>query len=540
MNNDLDTKLYNEYLNGKQSAFEALYIKYRNSIQYFVFNIIKDYHKAEDITQEVFIYVFKNKEELKSNFKYYIYLIAKSKTLNYLNTKNRRENIVSQYFSDTDNQFENDVSEIITREETNKEIVEAINELDNRYRNAMYLVKVEELSYKEVAEILDESLQNIKNLVHRGKKELQKILIKKGLREVNKVSKVLIVILCSIILLSGIAYAAYKIYEKKADNGNSELTPTFTSKISNIDTNKIWVGTFNLVWNDLMDEVIGGPIEFEEGESELAKELNKQTFTKKELSEKSYFKIHGGATTQLKEKIEKQIKNKFNENSKILDYVEWDNPNCYVLYSMLKKEFTYLETFPTLTSAHFNNSEEKVKYFGITSSTPKTATKNVEVLFYNSKEDFAVKLKTKEGEEVLLYKTSGEGKSFEENYNEMTEKGKKYSGEKLLLENEQIKIPFIKISSEINYDELCGKFIKGTDWYIRQALQTVDFELNDAGGSVKSEALIEMLKNAEEESKRWFDFDSDFILYLKEENKEKPYLALKVDNTEVLVKAEKN
>ena len=30
-------------------------------------------------------------------------------------------------------------------------------------------------------------------------------------------------------------------------------------------------------------------------------------------------------------------------------------------------------------------------------------------------------------------------------------------------------------------------------------------------------------------------FDSDFILFLKEENKEQPYLALKVDNTEVLV-----
>ena len=30
-------------------------------------------------------------------------------------------------------------------------------------------------------------------------------------------------------------------------------------------------------------------------------------------------------------------------------------------------------------------------------------------------------------------------------------------------------------------------------------------------------------------------FDSDFILYLKEENKDQPYLALKVDNTDVLV-----
>ena len=30
MENDLDTKLYNEYLNGEKEAFELLYNKYKN------------------------------------------------------------------------------------------------------------------------------------------------------------------------------------------------------------------------------------------------------------------------------------------------------------------------------------------------------------------------------------------------------------------------------------------------------------------------------------------------------------------------------
>ena len=46
MEKDLDIKLYNEYLEGNKEAFEALYNKYERKIQYFVYNIVKDYQKA--------------------------------------------------------------------------------------------------------------------------------------------------------------------------------------------------------------------------------------------------------------------------------------------------------------------------------------------------------------------------------------------------------------------------------------------------------------------------------------------------------------
>ncbi len=46
--------------------------------------------------------------------------------------------------------------------------------LDDRYKNAIYLVKIEELTYQETAQILGESIQNVKNLIHRGKKRIAK------------------------------------------------------------------------------------------------------------------------------------------------------------------------------------------------------------------------------------------------------------------------------------------------------------------------------------------------------------------------------
>ncbi len=73
MEKDLDKKLYNDYLNGEKQAFELLYNKYKSKIEYFIFNIIKDYQKAEDLTQETFIYVMKNRMKSDCSFNYFIY-----------------------------------------------------------------------------------------------------------------------------------------------------------------------------------------------------------------------------------------------------------------------------------------------------------------------------------------------------------------------------------------------------------------------------------------------------------------------------------
>ena len=534
MEKDLDIKLYNEYLNGEKSAFELLYNKYKDKIQYFVYNIVKDYQKAEDITQDVFIYVMQNKIKEGYTFKYYLYLIAKSRAYNLINMEKRRTEINEDYYNKTE-QIGQDVADIVTKNEKRKAIMSAIDMLDDRYKNAIYLVKIEELTYQETAQILGESVPNVKNLIHRGKKELRKILIKKGFDEMNKVTKVIIAILCISVVLAGGVYATMKIIE--SFTGKAQITPTYTSKLSTMDSNKVWVGTFNLVWNDFMNDVVKGKIEFVDGESELANELNKQSFKENQLSENSYFKIHGQAVGEdLKNKIKNGIKQKFNEDSKIIDRVDWNDSNGYVLYAMLKKEFEFLEPFSTaMGELQFNNSETKVKCFGVDSSNNPVASKNVDILFYNSEEDFAIKLKTKNGEEVILYKTTGENKSFEENYKELKKQQSKYSGKNTFEENDMLRIPFIKVNDEINYDELCGREIKNSKYYIKQAIQTIDFELNNVGGSVKSETMIDATAKAFVKEPRKMIFDSDFILYLKEENKEQPYFALKVDNTEVLV-----
>ena len=164
MENNIHKELYEKYLNGQKESFEILYNKYRNKITYFIYNIIKDYEKSEDIMQETFIYVMQNTLKENYSFKYYLYLIAKSKAINYLNKEKRRNSINEKYIYKEENVKEQDILELMEKEENKKEILEAIDMLEDKYKNAIYLVKIEELSYKEVANILGESIRKCKNI----------------------------------------------------------------------------------------------------------------------------------------------------------------------------------------------------------------------------------------------------------------------------------------------------------------------------------------------------------------------------------------
>ena len=65
-------------------------------------------------------------------------------------------------------------------------------------------------------------------------------------------------------------------------------------------------------------------------------------------------------------------------------------------------------------------------------------------------------------------------------------------------------------------------------------MQTIEFKLDKAGGRIKSEALIIGRTGImmQETEPRHFNFDDTFYLFLIEEDKERPYLALRVQDIE--------
>lgn len=322
------------------------------------------------------------------------------------------------------------------------------------------------------------------------------------------------------------------------DKDTRTLNEANFAPVNEIGKNRVWVGTFQLVWNDFKNDIVKAPVKFKGGKSKLAEELNKEGFTTADISDESYYKNKGIATPALKKEIEDGIKEKFNETSDILDNINWDSKSL-VVYAMLKKDFEYLKEFVKLADGNFNNSKENVEYFGVkTEDEARELKDNLNVLFYNSSDDYAVKLITKGDDEVILYRTD-DNKSLEKYIYDVNKKTEKFDGNKNFDKNDRLKVPFIKIDEMFNYDELCNKKIKGTNFEIQGAIQTVKFNLDNKGGSLKSEAALIMKMNLVPiEEIRNFDFSKPFVLILKEKDKEIPYFIADIKNDALLKKAE--
>lgn len=359
---------------------------------------------------------------------------------------------------------------------------------------------------------------------------------KKKNNERNKTNKKRneVALLIVVILVIAIGFAYVK-FSKKSDIVEKEYDDTKMNTILSLEdritTDSVWCGTFNLIWNDLRNDLAKQDIVFS-SQLDVVSNLNKGTFNTNYLGDDSYYKVYGHPTFELKKTIEKNIKDKFNETSDILDSFtfEEENDRDYILYVMLKKVFNFNKEFTDLGYGDFD-TYSNIKYFGINSDTSDEVREQVYVYYYNNKDDFAIKISTKENDEVIIAKGI-KSNSFLDIYNDIQ---KENDSNHTFISSDVLKVPNISFKIKSSFPELENKpfnFSNGKEYVIDKTLQTIEFELDKSGGKIKSEAGIGV-KNTSigaNEKIRTFNVDSSFVLFLKEENKDLPYFATRITN----------
>ncbi len=161
---DEDLELIEKFKSGDRKSFNLLVLKYQKMVYNVSRKILINHDDADEITQNVFINLYKKINQFRGESKLstYLYRISVNLSLNYLYNKNKNlkkinDGVDVEEYSDNNNALKR----IEFDEETNI-IRKSIESLPPQQRAVFILRFYENLSYEEISEILGTSIGGLK------------------------------------------------------------------------------------------------------------------------------------------------------------------------------------------------------------------------------------------------------------------------------------------------------------------------------------------------------------------------------------------
>lgn len=165
---------YRKFQEGDLAAFEQVVKKYKSGLIYFLKGYVHKTEIAEDLAQDVFVYILLHPNGYHSSYslKTYLYTIAKSRACTYLKREKRIFFLPKEQEETAD--LEEQIEEKIIQKEEASQVRNIITKLKKDYQIVLYLADIEEHSYQEISKILNKNLSQVKVLIHRARKALKK------------------------------------------------------------------------------------------------------------------------------------------------------------------------------------------------------------------------------------------------------------------------------------------------------------------------------------------------------------------------------
>lgn len=162
------------------TSYNSLFIRHYICLCKYVYSIILNKEETEDIVQELFLKLWKNRTKIKitDNATGYLYRMAKNSTLNYIRDSKRYVEVNDSCLDIVSNNNEFEEFEIM---EYKNALYECIDQLPARCKEVLILHRVEQMKQKEISEKLGISVKTIKNQLWASLQRLKKCLEKKDL-----------------------------------------------------------------------------------------------------------------------------------------------------------------------------------------------------------------------------------------------------------------------------------------------------------------------------------------------------------------------
>ncbi len=171
---------------GHTAALTELMSRHQGAAYRYAWRIFRNHHTAEDVCQDFFVKLFRNaaRYQPRGHFTTFFYRVLANLCFDNLRKRKRRRRVQAIQMDPIEAEgtelepLARDVDPAATlRHAEAKDAVHgALAGLPSHVREALELREFEGLRYREIAEVMDVSLNEVKVLLHRGRKLLARSL----------------------------------------------------------------------------------------------------------------------------------------------------------------------------------------------------------------------------------------------------------------------------------------------------------------------------------------------------------------------------
>jgi len=175
---DPDLALVDATGRGDLEAFESLVKRYQCPLLNFIARVLGDRAMAEDLTQEVFLRIYRAapRFEARTKVSTWIFRIAYNLALNEMDRRRRQRDLCKALRRNREESTQESITHPAERYELEEEIMAALGRLSGNQRAALLLRVNEGLSYREIGEVLGTGIQSVESLLFRARKNLRQSL----------------------------------------------------------------------------------------------------------------------------------------------------------------------------------------------------------------------------------------------------------------------------------------------------------------------------------------------------------------------------
>lgn len=173
-----DTEITGRIRKGDIGQFESLFRSSYVSLVRYAKTLIKDYDASEEIVQDLFFRLWKDKDKIiiKSTLNGYLFRSVHNKCMHYLEHNKVMERYIEEVSNSKSDDTENP-SDILHYKELQAKIARILERLPERCGQIFYMSRFEGLKYIEIAERLSVSVKTVESNMGRALKEFRKELI---------------------------------------------------------------------------------------------------------------------------------------------------------------------------------------------------------------------------------------------------------------------------------------------------------------------------------------------------------------------------